>query len=178
MFYKTILAALCLGSIELFNAMLHISTYALAISIGEDHFLIDIFGLPEYEFLLNLTVADLLCTLLGLGAVVTPIGVWHWFLDHQQEIFEDYQKFFADPMHKVIAIMLATIYGFVILSELAVLTLRVLESLDTGPIASAEKDESGFLAMMVISLTVIVLNFGLGFAVASLIKNFQSEEEI
>jgi hypothetical protein len=178
MHYKLILAVLCVGSIEIFNTMLHISTYALAISIGEDHFLIDIFGLPEYQFLLNLTVADLLSALLGFGAVVTPIGVWHWFLDNQQEIFEDHQRFFANPMNKVIAIMFGVIYVCVIASEFATLLLRVLESLDTGPIASTEEAGTGFLPMMILSFTVIVLNFGLGFAVASLIKNFQSEEEI
>ena len=81
-------------------------------------------------------------------------------------------------MNKVIAIMLGTIYACIIASEFAVLLLRILESLDTGPISSTEEAGTGFLPMMILSFTVIVLNFGLGFAVASLIKNFQSEEVI
>ena len=46
MYYKTIFATLAITLIELFNVMLHISTYALTITIGEAYFLVDIFGLP------------------------------------------------------------------------------------------------------------------------------------
>ena len=166
-----------LGSIEIFNAALHISTYSLAIAIGEGYFLVDVFGLPAYKPIENLTVSDLLCTLLGLGAVATPIGVWHWFLENQNEIFSDVDQFFANGMNRIVAIMLATIYGFVILSEFSVLMLRVLEAVNTGPITSVDEGETGFVAMLIISCTIILLNFGLGFSVASLIRKFQTQEE-
>lgn len=178
MYYKTIFATLAITLIELFNVMLHISTYALTITIGEAYFLVDIFGLPEYEAIQNLTVADLLSTLLGFGAVATPIGVWHWFLEHQEEIFEDQARFFANGMNRVIAVMLATIYGFVVLSEFSVLMLRSLEAVNTGPIGSVGDEQAGFLPLVIISTTVILLNFGLGFAVANLIRKFQQVEEL
>jgi sulfite exporter TauE/SafE len=56
--------------------------------------------------------------------------------------------------------------------------LRSLEAVNTGPIGSVGDEQAGFLPLVIISTTVILLNFGLGFAVANLIRKFQQVEEL
>lgn len=175
--YKFLIGALVLGIIEIFNLALHIANYSLANVVGANYFLVDILGLPPYELINNLSVSDLLNTLLGMGAVITPIVGWHWFLDHQEEIFEDSSQFFQKGLNRIVGLMIAITYGFVVMSEFSVLMLRILETTTPGPIANIGEEQTGLLPMLIMAVTIILINLGLGFAVASVIRSRNMEGE-
>lgn len=166
------------GWLKLFAAMLaeacnwalHTANYSLANPVGSDVFLVDVFGLPPYGALENLTVSSLINGVLGLVAVGVPVVMWY-FLITKREILNDPRAFFNDRLAKFISILLIVLYAFVVLTEFSALWLRILDETDTGPLPSVSGESVGTAPMVIMSICLIVANAGIGLAVASIYRS-------
>ncbi len=102
---------------EASNWLLHTSNYALVNTVGSDLFVLDVLGLPDIAVLSNISVGILINSILGLAAVATPVFLFGQLLDRHQEIFNDAKLFFSNGLHRVVTILFALLYLFVISTE-------------------------------------------------------------
>ncbi len=161
---------------EIPNWGFHASNYALANPIGGTTFLVDIWGLPTGTVLDNVTVGILINAMLGLMAVVVPIIMGLFFLEHHHDLFEDHTRFFANGFNKFVCGLILTTYGFVIATEFSCLYLRILEETHTGPIPDLGGEPTGFIPLLLMSCALILANLGLGLLVAYAHRNLSEQE--
>jgi len=153
------------------NWLLHVSTYSLAYSVGSDLFLADIFSLSDTSILSDISVGMLICSVLGLAAIMVPIFLFGELLDRHQEIFADTKAFFSNGLHAIITGMMAILYIFVIATEVSALYLRVAAESAHSPIEGLAGNESSFYPMLIMSITIIVANAAFGLASAHIIRS-------
>lgn len=151
---------------EGFNWMLHTSNYSLSNPIGKGIFIVDVFGLPVHPAIENLTVGHLVNGFLGLAAVCLPIMIGKLFFENQHAIMEEGTDFFTKGFNKYITSLIGTIYGFVLITEFASLYLRILAETNSGPIPDMNSEGTGFIAMLIMSIALLLCNLGLGLYVA------------
>jgi len=153
------------------NWLLHVSTYSLAYSVGSDLFLADIFNLSDTSILSDVSVGMLICSVLALAAIATPIFLFGQLLDRHQEIFDDAKSFFSNGLHAVITGMMVFLYCCVIATEGAALLLRIEIETAPSPIAGLAGNEASFYPMLIMSIALIATNAAMGLATAHIFRS-------
>lgn len=160
---------------ECLNWLVHASNYSMANPIGSDEFLIDIWGLPAYGFIENLTIGTLINSVLGLAAVIVPVMMWRLFLDNQ-DLINKTDYFLDQKVSRIVAGLVVGLYAFVVATEFSVLYLKIQQQLVTGPIQIAGAEPTGFIPMLVMCIALILANLALGLFVAHVHRKINKAE--
>lgn len=140
-------------------------------TVGSDVFLVDVLGLPAVSALQDITLNMLINGTLGAAAVATPIFLFSALLNHHEELFADPQGFFSRGMNVLVSLFLVVLYLIVIATEFMALYLRVSAETTALIIPDVNSEGSGFWPQLAMSLALIAVNAGFGFATAHILKS-------
>lgn len=152
---------------EVLNWFVHATNYSIANPMGTSEFIVDIWGLPAYAWVENLTVGMLLNWVLALAAILVPVAFWSLFLE-KQDLVNNTRELMGKNSQKIIMFFIGGLYALVIATEFAALGLRIIAETNVGPIPTMGDASSGVPAMLIMSIALVGANCGLGLYIASI----------
>jgi len=163
-------------------AGLHLAELVLAIAwglsigivnpIASNLFLADIMPFTLPQTLENFTVSHLINFGLGLLAVILPMVMWKFALEHN--ILKNPRAYFAEnPLRITVGSLLVVAYLLIVTLEILALSTRISEQIDTGPIPVLG-DKADILPLTIASAALILGSNLLGLATASLSKSLRT----